>query len=116
MKNSTVTILKLYNTAKNDQSGAAVFTCDGSPITAIWGQDANAGNPTPTSGISMDVGYLMIPRCLDKLILANDNRELTEPSTPVIIDVLLNDAGYLCSVDTYSLKNFIWRLINTRKW
>lgn len=97
--------LKLYDVKDNDQSGAAVYTCgdDPVPFAAVWGQDANAGNPTPTSGQSLDVGYLMIPRCLNNLIVANDDMEVTEPEELVVINIHNNDAGYLCTVDPESV-------------
>lgn len=97
--------LKLYDNSSNDndQSGASIYTCDGTTFSAVWGQDANAGNPTPISGVALDVGYLMLPRCLDFLILANDDRAVTEPEIPVIIDVLSNDAGFLCTLDPGSV-------------
>ena len=35
--------------------------------------------------------------------MANDDMEVTEPDEPVIIDVLGNDAGYLCTLDPESV-------------
>ena len=84
----------------NDQTGLAVFTCDGTKIAAIWGQDPN-GAPAGTPG--MDVGYVMEPRCLQQLIIANDDISDTEPSMPVIIDVQTNDYGFLCTPNPNSI-------------
>lgn len=101
--------IRLFDTTDNDQSGAAVFTCgdDPVPFAAVWGQDAFAKNDgkeaTPTASPAMDVGYLMIPRCLDNLIVANDDMEVTEPEELVVIDIQNNDAGYLSTVDPQSV-------------
>jgi uncharacterized repeat protein (TIGR01451 family) len=87
----------------NDQSGLAIYTCDGTTFASAWGQDANAGNPTSTGTPAMDVGYVMEPKCLQQLIVANDEYEVTQPSTPVIIGVSANDNGFLCTVDITSI-------------
>ncbi|MFA5974317.1 MAG: Calx-beta domain-containing protein, partial [Lentimicrobiaceae bacterium] len=87
----------------NDQSGLAIYTCDGTTFAAVWGQDANAGNPTPTSSPAMDVGYVLEPKCLQQLVLANDDFKVTKPSTPIIIGVAANDFGFLCSINPASV-------------
>ncbi len=87
----------------NDQTGLAIYTCDGTPIASAWGEDPNAGGPSPTGTPAMDVGYVMEPKCLQQLIIANDNKEFTQPSTPVIIGVLANDFSFLCTIDTASI-------------
>ncbi|HLO46470.1 MAG TPA: SdrD B-like domain-containing protein [Leadbetterella sp.] len=84
----------------NDQTGLAVFTCDGTKIAAIWGQDPNGA---PGGSPSMDVGYIMEPRCLQQLIIANDDISDTEPNTPVIIDIQSNDYGFLCTPNPNSV-------------
>ncbi|MCP9754658.1 DUF11 domain-containing protein, partial [Lacihabitans sp. CCS-44] len=84
----------------NDQTGLSVFTCDGTKIAAIWGQDPN-GAPAGSPG--MDVGYVMEPRCLQQLIIANDDISDTEPNIPVIIDVQTNDYGFLCTPNPNSI-------------
>ncbi len=92
--------IRLLNTATNDQSGAAVFTC-GAPIAPVWGQDANLA---PASGNgAMDVGYVMQPGCLNHLIVANDDMEVTEPGEPVVVNVLGNDGAFLCTLNDKSL-------------
>ena len=88
--------LQIYDSSDNDQTGSAVFTCDGTPFTAVWGQDANVA---PAAGNSLDVGYIMQPKCLSNLINANDDYEVTEKNTPVIIGVVTNDVGFLCTVN-----------------
>ncbi len=101
----TLTALQAYRIfdPDNDQTGLAIFTCDGTTIAAAWGEDPNAGNPSPTGTPAMDVGYVMEPKCLQQLIVANDNKEFTQPSTPVIIAVLDNDFSFLCTIDTASI-------------
>ena len=96
---------QIYDNSDNDQTGTAIYTCDGTTFSAAWGQDAFAnGLTTPTGGgISMDVGYTLTPRCLRQLILANDDRDVTEPATPVKIGILSNDVGFLCSLNSASL-------------
>jgi uncharacterized repeat protein (TIGR01451 family) len=84
----------------NDQTGLAVFTCDGTKIAAIWGQNPNGA---PGGSPSMDVGYIMEPRCLQQLIIANDDISDTEPNTPVIIDIQSNDYGFLCTPNPNSV-------------
>ncbi len=84
----------------NDQSGLALYTADGVTFTAAWGEDpALADTATP----SMDVGYVLEPRCLKALIFANDDYRLTLINTPVVIDVPSNDTGYLTVVDPTSV-------------
>ena len=90
---------RIFNPS-GDQSGMAVYTCDGTMLSVVWGQDAEVAPPgTP----ALDVGYVMQPKCLDYLIIANDDREVTEPETPVIIPVSSNDAGFLCNIDPTSI-------------
>ena len=91
--------LRIRNTITNDNSGTAVYTC-GTPIVAVWGQDAGYGvNQSP----GMDVGYVMRPGCLEHLIIANDDFEVTEPDEPVLINVVDNDGSFLCSIDISSI-------------
>jgi uncharacterized repeat protein (TIGR01451 family) len=84
----------------NDQTGLAVFTCDGTKIAAVWGQDPNG---TPPGSPGMDVGYVMEPRCLQQLIIANDDISDTEPNTPVVIEIQNNDYGFLCTPNPTSV-------------
>lgn len=91
--------LKLLDMSDNDQSGTAVFTCN-TPIAAVWGQNANGAS---TSSPAMDVGYVMQAACLNHLIIANDDLEVTEPNEPVIVDISGNDGGFLSSINTSSI-------------
>lgn len=88
--------VKIKDAADNDQSGTAVYTCNGAKIAAVYGEDpatANTGNP------SWDVGSTIQPFCKEKLIIANDDRAVTLVNTPVTINVIRNDAGFLAIID-----------------
>lgn len=80
----------------NDQSGLAVYTCDGTKLAAVYGQDAATaadGNP------SWDVGSTIRPYCATKLIVAADDNAFTLTDRPVTIQVLNNDGGFTAVVD-----------------
>ncbi len=93
---------KIFDT-DNDQSGLAIYTCDGTNIIGVWGQDPNAGGPTPKTSPAQDVGYVMESRCMQQLVVANDDLKVTEPDIPIIIGVLSNDFGFLCKLDKSSV-------------
>ncbi|OYU81499.1 MAG: hypothetical protein CFE23_03265, partial [Flavobacterium sp. BFFFF1] len=83
-----------------NQGGMALFTCDGTPFAAVYGEDASvAGTGSP----ALDVGTVMQPKCLTNLVIANDDDEVTEPNTPIIIGVLSNDSGFLCTLNPSSV-------------
>ncbi len=90
----------------NDQTGLAIYTCDDVTFAAVWGEDPNAGGPSPYGTPAMDVGYVLEPRCLKQLIFANDDIKPTLINTPVDIDVDVNDFGFLCLVDPSSVSTF----------
>lgn len=95
---------KVYDDVDNDQSGVAIYTCDGTSISAIWGQDSYAkGSATPTSSPAQDVGYYLEPRCLQQLVFANDDYVVTDPEKSITIKVSSNDFGFLTSVDNLSV-------------
>ena len=84
----------------NDQSGMAVYTCDGTRIAAVYGEDpssATAANP------SWDVGSTMRPFCSLKLIFANDDYAFTATDNPVTIPILSNDIGFAATVNPASV-------------
>ncbi|MFN8243855.1 MAG: Ig-like domain-containing protein [Ferruginibacter sp.] len=86
----------------NDQSGIAIFTCNGAKLAAVYGEDpstANVANP------SWDVGSTIQPFCKQKLIFANDDYARTMVGQPVTIPVLLNDFGFLAVIDPTSVNN-----------
>lgn len=98
--------LKIKDPADNDQSGIAVFTCNGAKIAAVYGEDpATASTANP----SWDVGSTIQPFCKDKLIIANDDYGVTMVNTPVTVPVIRNDAGFLAVIDprTVSLDDML---------
>ena len=96
---------KIKDPSDNDQNGTAIYTCDGTPFAAVYGED-------PTTAVSaspsLDVGTILAPKCMQWLVNAVEDREATMPGTPVIVDVLANDWGFLCNVDPTSVStNFL---------
>ena len=91
---------RLRDPNDNDQSGLAVFTCDGTKLAAVYGEDAStatAANP------SWDVGSTIRPFCALKLIFANDDYAFTLTDNPVTIPILKNDYGFNAVVDPASV-------------
>ena len=84
----------------NDQSGLAVFTCNGTKLAAVYGEDPSTAN---TANPSWDVGSTIQPFCKQKLIFANDDYARTMVNQPVTIPILLNDFGFLAVVDPASV-------------
>lgn len=86
-----------------DNSGIAVFTNDVDPnkLAIAWGERPFDGTPTGTP--ALDVGYVVEPKCLQKMILAVDDRVYTARNTPITIDVASNDQGYLITIDPTSV-------------
>ena len=92
---------KIKDAGDNNQGGTSVFTCNGAKIAAVYGEDpatALAGSP------SWDVGSTIQPFCKEKLIFANIDNGVTLVNTPVTIDVLKNDAGFLAIIDPATVK------------
>jgi Bacterial Ig domain/Secretion system C-terminal sorting domain len=90
--------IKLRDPNDNDQSGIAIFTCNGAKLAAVYGEDPEGS----TTGIGIaywDVGTTILPFCKQKLILANDDYARTIINQPVTIPILLNDFGFLAVVD-----------------
>ena len=95
---------RIYDDSDNDQSGVAIYTCDGVTFAAVWGQDSYAKNSTtPTGSPAQDVGYYMEPRCLRQLVFANDDYVVTDPEMSIIIGVASNDFGFLTTVNKNSI-------------
>ncbi|HEY8690185.1 MAG TPA: Ig-like domain-containing protein [Chitinophagaceae bacterium] len=91
---------RIKDLTDNDQGGMAVYTCDGTKIAAVYGEDASTalpGNP------SWDVGSTMRPFCSLKLIFANDDYAYTATDNPVTIAILKNDIGFAAIVDPASV-------------
>ncbi|MEO6489458.1 MAG: Ig-like domain-containing protein, partial [Ferruginibacter sp.] len=96
--------IKLRDPSDNDQSGLAVYTCNGAKLAAVYGEDPQGS----TTGIGIaywDVGTTILPFCKQKLIFANDDYARTMVGQPVTIAVLVNDFGFLAVVDPTSVTN-----------
>jgi hypothetical protein len=89
---------KLRDPNDNDQSGLAVFTCNGAKIAAVYGEDPQ-GSTTGLGVAYWDVGTTILPFCKQKLIFANDDYGRTVVNQPVTLPILVNDFGYLAVVD-----------------
>jgi len=88
--------IKIKDASDNDQSGTAVYTCNGAKLAAVYGEDpATALTANP----SWDVGSTIQPFCKEKLVIANDDYGITLINTPVTINVIKNDAGFLAIID-----------------
>ena len=91
---------RLLDNTDNDQSGMALFTCDGTSFFSVFGEDPSTavlGSP------SMDVGTTMEPLCSERLILANEDDYSTPVATPIDIPVLDNDDSFLATIDPNKL-------------
>ena len=93
---------RLKDPNDNDQSGLAVFTCDGTKLAVVYGEDPSTA---VTGSPSWDVGSTIQPFCKQKLIFANDDYARTMINQPVTIPVLVNDFGFLAVVDPASVTN-----------
>ena len=98
---SALNYVKLLD-SDNDQSGLAVYTCDGTKIAMVYGEDPSISS---TANPNWDVGSTMQPLCGTKLLFANDDYALTLTNQPVTISVLNNDIGFLATLDPASLNN-----------
>lgn len=91
---------KIKNPTKNDQSGTAIYTCNGAKIAAVYGEDAATAR---TANPSWDVGSTIQPFCKEKMIIANDDYAVTLVNTPVTIRILRNDVGFLAVINPASV-------------
>jgi hypothetical protein len=97
---------RIFDNRDGDQSKMAIFTCNGAKIAGVYGQDANLA---PSAAPGFDAGTIMIPKCLNVVVNSFDDRRSTLPSTPIIVEVMTNDNGFLCTlnaatVDTVGVK------------
>jgi hypothetical protein len=90
--------LKIRDPNDNDQSGIGVYTCDGVKLAVVYGEDPQ-GSLTGVGVAYWDVGTTIQPFCKSKLIFANDDYRTTLPNQPVTVPVLLNDFGFLATID-----------------
>ena len=93
---------KIRNPTTNDQSGIAVYTCNGAKIAAVYGEDPQ-GSGTGIGVAYWDVGTTIQPFCKQKLIFANDDYGRTMINQAVTLPILLNDFGFLAVVDPTSV-------------
>lgn len=94
--------IKIKDASDNDQSGTAVFTCNGVKIAAVYGEDpatAQTANP------SWDVGSTIQPFCREKLVIANNDFGYTMVGVPVTVPVVKNDVGFLAIIDPRTVSN-----------
>ncbi|WP_139166574.1 Ig-like domain-containing protein [Epilithonimonas hungarica] len=80
---------KVFTSTGN--SGMSFFTCDGTPISAVYGQDSSVA--AVSGATTLDAGFTLDPQCIDFVIFANDDQSQTYPNIPVTIDILNNDVG-----------------------
>ena len=90
--------MKIRDLTDNDQSGIAVYTCNGAKLAAVYGEDPQ-GSGTGIGVAYWDVGTTIQPFCKQKLIFANNDYGRTMVNQPVTIPILLNDFGFLAVVD-----------------
>ncbi|MBL0355892.1 MAG: tandem-95 repeat protein [Chitinophagaceae bacterium] len=88
--------IRIKDASDNNQSGTAVYTCNGAKIAAVYGEDPETAL---TANPSWDVGSTIQPFCKEKLLIANDDYAVTMINTPVTINVIKNDAGFLSIID-----------------
>lgn len=93
--------IKIRDNSDNDQSGIAIYTCNGAKIAAAYGEDPQGS--TAGNSAFWDVGSTIQPFCKQKLIIAADDYATTLVSQPVTISVLTNDIGFLATIDPQSV-------------
>ena len=89
--------IKIKDPTDNDQGGIAVYTCNGAKIAAAYGEDPQGS--TAGNSAYWDVGSTIQPFCKEKIVIATDDYATTLVSQPVTISVLLNDFGFLSTID-----------------
>jgi hypothetical protein len=94
--------IKIKDPNDNDQSGIAVYTCNGAKLAAVYGEDPSTA---VTGSPSWDVGATIQSFCKQKMIFANNDFATTLTNNPVTINVLNNDIGFLAVVDPTSVSN-----------
>jgi hypothetical protein len=97
---------KLLDASDKDQGGLAVYTCDGTKIAAVYGEDPSLSTPASPY---WDVGSTIQPFCGQKLIFANDDRAYTLTNQPVTVPILKNDWGFLSVIDPNTLSTLGYR-------
>jgi len=90
--------IKIKDPSDNDQSGIAIYTCNGAKIAAVYGEDPQ-GSGTGIGVAFWDVGSTIQPFCKQKLVIATDDYTTTLVGQPVTISILDNDFGFLATID-----------------
>lgn len=94
--------IKILDNTDNDQSGIAIYTCNGAKIAAVYGEDPR-GSTTGIGVAYWDVGSTLQPFCKEKVIVASDDFASTLVDQPVTISILENDFGFLATIDPSSV-------------
>jgi hypothetical protein len=94
--------IKIKDPNDNDQSGIAIFTCNGAKIAAVYGEDPQ-GSSTGFGIAYWDVGSTLQPFCKEKLVVASDDFATTLVNQPVTITILENDFGFMATIDPSSV-------------
>jgi hypothetical protein len=94
---NALTYRKIRDVTDNDQSGIALYTCNGAKIAAVYGEDPQGSTAGNTA--YWDVGSTIQPFCKDKIVIANDDYATTLVSQPVTIVILENDLGFRATID-----------------
>ena len=94
--------VKIKDATDNDQSGIAIYTCNGAKIAAVYGEDPR-GSTTGFGIAYWDVGSTIQPFCKQKIVIAEDDYAVTLVSQPVTISILDNDFGFLAVIDPTSV-------------
>ena len=100
---SALNFKRILDAGDNDQSGLSVYTCDGTKIAAVYGEDPNTAS---TANPSWDLGSTLQPFCKGKLVFANDDYTTTMVNQPVTITILSNDFGFQSTIDPLTVINF----------
>ncbi len=105
--------IKILDNTDNDQSGIAIYTCNGAKIAAVYGEDPK-GSTTGIGVAYWDVGSTLQPFCKEKVVVASDDFASTLVNQPVTISVLLNDFGFLATIDPSSVSTL--GLLQPKAW
>ncbi|MBK9330308.1 MAG: T9SS type A sorting domain-containing protein [Sphingobacteriales bacterium] len=93
-------VRQLLDAADKDQSGLAVYSCNGAKLAMAYGENPEIS----VLGLPyIDAGTAIQPFCKSKFIMANDDFAVTLTNTPVTIQVLSNDTGFTAIIDRSSV-------------
>ena len=80
---------RIFDNSDNNQTGVAVFTCDGTQVIGAYGQDVSISTP---SDPALDLGTTVIPFCFQYAAI---NDEYYVPlNTTIDLPILENDFGF----------------------